>query len=61
MLKIVLFFIIYPLNTDQRKNAGASNSSFSRLWPDDGRSISPNIAFLNILVHDVINLWYYEC
>ena len=28
--------------------------------PDDGRSISPNVASLNILVHDVINLLYYE-
>ena len=29
-------------------------------WPDDGRSISRNVAHLNILVHDVINLLYYE-
>ena len=28
--------------------------------PDDGRSISWNLAYLNILVHDVINLLYYE-
>ena len=28
-------------------------------WPDDGRSISRNVASLNILVHDVINLLYY--
>ena len=28
--------------------------------PDDGRSISRNVASLNILVHDVINLLYYE-
>ena len=28
-------------------------------WPDDGRSISRNVAHLNILVHDVINLLYY--
>ena len=27
---------------------------------DDGRSISQNVALLNILVHDVINLLYYE-
>ena len=27
---------------------------------DDGRSISQNVAHLNILVHDVINLLYYE-
>ena len=27
--------------------------------PNDGRSISPNVAYLNILVHDVINLLYY--
>ena len=27
--------------------------------PDDGRSISRNVASLNILVHDVINLLYY--
>ena len=26
--------------------------------PDDGRSISQNVAHLNILVHDVINLLY---
>ena len=26
----------------------------------DGRSISRNVASLNILVHDVINLLYYE-
>ena len=29
-------------------------------WPDDGRSISQNVASLNILVHNVINLLYYE-
>ena len=28
--------------------------------PDDGRSISRNVASLNILVNDVINLLYYE-
>ena len=28
--------------------------------PNDGRSISWNVASLNILVHDVINLLYYE-
>ena len=28
--------------------------------PDDGRSISPNITSLNILVHKVLNLLYYE-
>ena len=32
---------------------------------DDGRSISRNVAFLNILVHDVINLlnhrWSNKC
>ena len=28
--------------------------------PDDGRSISRNVAHLNILVHDMINLLYYE-
>ena len=33
---------------------------FSHHQPDDGRSISRNVASLNILVHDVINLLYYE-
>ena len=28
--------------------------------PDDGRCISQNIASLNILAHDVINVKYYE-
>ena len=28
--------------------------------PDDGRSISRNVAHLNILVHDMINLLYHE-
>ena len=28
--------------------------------PDDGRSISRNVAHLNILVHDMINLLYYK-
>ena len=28
--------------------------------PDDGRSISRNVAHLNLLVHDMINLLYYE-
>ena len=27
---------------------------------DDGRSISQNVAHLNILVHDLINLLHYE-
>ena len=30
----------------------------ARMRPDDGRSISRNVASLNILVHDVINLLY---
>ena len=30
------------------------------LGPDDGRSISRNVAYLNILVHDIINLLNYE-
>ena len=33
---------------------------FERYFSHDGRSISRNIASLNILVHDVINLLYYE-
>ena len=28
--------------------------------PDDGSSTSQNVALLNILVHDMINLLYYE-
>ena len=28
--------------------------------PDDGRSIFRNVAYLNILVHHIINLLYYE-
>ena len=28
--------------------------------PDDGRGISQNIAYFNILIHDVINLLYYK-
>ena len=30
------------------------------LHKDDGRSISRNVAYLNILVHDMINLLYYK-
>ena len=33
---------------------------FSHRQPDDGRSIFRNVASLNILVRDVINLLYYE-
>ena len=33
---------------------------FSHHRADDGRSISRNVAHLNILVHDVINLLYYK-
>ena len=29
------------------------------MLPDDGRSISRNVAHLNILAHDMINLLYY--
>ena len=29
-------------------------------YQDDGRSISRNVANLNILVHDMINLLYFE-
>ena len=32
----------------------------SSIRPDDGRSISRNVARLNILVHDMINLLYYN-
>ena len=30
------------------------------MLPDDGRSISRNVAHLNILVHDMIKLLYYN-
>ena len=30
------------------------------MWPDDGRSISRNVAHLNLLVHGMINLLYYN-
>ena len=33
---------------------------FERYRHDDGRSISGNVVHLNILVHDVINLLYYQ-
>ena len=33
---------------------------FSHHHPDDGRGISQNVAHVNILVHDVINLLYYN-
>ena len=33
---------------------------FPLLQPDDGSINSPDVASLNILVHDVINLLYYE-
>ena len=36
------------------------SSYTNHLQPDDGRSISRNVAHLNILVHDMINLLYYE-
>ena len=32
----------------------------SFMLPNDGRSISRNVALLNILVHDVINVLYYQ-
>ena len=32
----------------------------NKILPDDGRSISRNVAHLNLLVHDMINLLYYE-
>ena len=41
-----------------RKLEKTATKSFT--LPDDGRSISRNVASLNILVHDVINLLYYE-
>ena len=34
--------------------------AFLKIMSDDGRSISRNAAHLNILVHDVINILYYE-
>ena len=37
-----------------------SRDTFPIIWPDDERSISRNVADLNILVHDPINLLYYE-
>ena len=32
----------------------------SQYFPDDGRTISRNVPWLNILVDDVINLFYYK-
>ena len=37
-----------------------SCATWSFTLPDDGRSISRNVAALNILVQDLINLLYYE-
>ena len=34
--------------------------TYSFKFPDDGRSISRNVASLNLLIHDTINLLYYE-
>ena len=35
-----------------------SEKNLSHNWTYDGRSISQNVASLNILVHDMINLYY---
>ena len=51
------------MNTEQRsKNIFTyiKTHSGETKRPDDGRSISQNVAHLNILVHDVTNLLYYE-
>ena len=32
--------------------------TYSFKFPDDGRSISRNVASLNLLIHDTINLLY---
>ena len=37
-----------------------SNQRSSRNATDNGRRISQNVALINILVHDVTNLLYYE-
>ena len=53
--KTILFFL--QVKGEQRIK---SVVLISFTLPDDGRSISRNVTYLTILVHDVINLLYYE-
>ena len=42
------------------KNYNVMIDDITFTFPHEGRSISRNVAHLNILVHDMINLLYYE-
>ena len=57
-------FIHYLISLSRHEQVCLSGLRFERYFahhrPDDGRSISRNVAHLNILVHDVTNLLYYE-
>ena len=65
MEKLVVFTFYNTISLSRHEEVCLSGLRFARYFshhrPDDGRSISRNIAHLNILVHDVINLSYYEC
>ena len=58
LLCVTLFLLINSLNFRICLFFVNSNDFLYEFEPDDGRSIFQNVAYLNILVHDVINLLY---
>ena len=60
MLKVMAFCDVISLSCHEQ--VCLSGLRFERYFShgEDGRSISRNVAHLNILVHDMINLLHYE-
>ena len=52
--------IFTHIKTHYRETILAKIQKLENTKPDDGRSISRNVASLHIFVHDEINLLYYE-
>ena len=58
IVQLLLICKFYCFHKGQHIYFKYAQQSF--MLPDDGRSISRNVAHLNILVHDLTNLLYYE-
>ena len=54
-----LFSVHNTISLSRHEQVCLMRLRFERYFSHDGRSISRNVASLNILVHDVINLLYY--
>ena len=63
-VKTITIFFSNTISLSRHEQVSLIGLRFERYFShhpaNDGRGISQNVAHLNMLVHDVINLFYYE-